>query len=453
MNKKEREEYLRDGGKFDKRGTIREDYFNSVSAVDHHLYGFFIDNLKYHQIVSHILAVVPVRIGLKTKQAPKLVSVYIDAQGEDCFFYHDNNEAIYDLYEYKQMTPAVPGMFLVMCNNYYDETEDILLGICEPGCVMSEEELFFQWLEEVKLSADEMVEKAEEQFVKMPEHPSIQEDKVVCERCYSHGQCKCHKKEKKPGDTFKSKMNELTPENYSTVSTMANEKYQTIIKNLPNVYITDKSKKHLYDALFKETIQEVSDKFEYDEDLSDEPTPKELAASEAELEKRVHQTHCCKEHGCKYGDVDCQVVEGKVKQLYPCEECEDAKFNPCEESVKEHEANCCVIHGCHYNDTDCPVAKGRVEQLADNCSKCMSESWIDEDNNDDDEDSWEQYDEADKDGNEEEFDVYKQNSKTYDHQELCCQKHGCKIGKDNDCPVFNGQVEQLSNCGECWEGV
>jgi hypothetical protein len=35
----------------------------------------------------------------------------------------------------------------------------------------------------------------------------------------------------------------------------------------------------------------------------------------------VHATHCCKQHGCKYGDEDCPVVLGEVKQVYPCEEC------------------------------------------------------------------------------------------------------------------------------------
>jgi hypothetical protein len=36
----------------------------------------------------------------------------------------------------------------------------------------------------------------------------------------------------------------------------------------------------------------------------------------------VHRTHCCIKHGCKYGDKDCPVVEGKIKQDYICEECD-----------------------------------------------------------------------------------------------------------------------------------
>ena len=32
-----------------------------------------------------------------------------------------------------------------------------------------------------------------------------------------------------------------------------------------------------------------------------------------------HETHCCKRHGCKYGDKNCPVVLGNVKQEYGCE--------------------------------------------------------------------------------------------------------------------------------------
>lgn len=36
----------------------------------------------------------------------------------------------------------------------------------------------------------------------------------------------------------------------------------------------------------------------------------------------VHRTHCCVAHGCKYGDRDCPVETGKIKQDYVCEYCE-----------------------------------------------------------------------------------------------------------------------------------
>lgn len=37
--------------------------------------------------------------------------------------------------------------------------------------------------------------------------------------------------------------------------------------------------------------------------------------------KNVHTEHCCKMHGCKYGDERCPVVDGTQKQSYPCESC------------------------------------------------------------------------------------------------------------------------------------
>ncbi len=37
----------------------------------------------------------------------------------------------------------------------------------------------------------------------------------------------------------------------------------------------------------------------------------------------VHAAHCCIKHGCKYGDEDCPVVSGEIKQEYVCEYCSD----------------------------------------------------------------------------------------------------------------------------------
>jgi hypothetical protein len=37
----------------------------------------------------------------------------------------------------------------------------------------------------------------------------------------------------------------------------------------------------------------------------------------------VHSTHCCKKHGCKYGDDNCPVVSGIEKAKYMCEDCEN----------------------------------------------------------------------------------------------------------------------------------
>jgi hypothetical protein len=35
----------------------------------------------------------------------------------------------------------------------------------------------------------------------------------------------------------------------------------------------------------------------------------------------VHRTHCCRRHGCKYGNSDCPVALKQVKQAFACEEC------------------------------------------------------------------------------------------------------------------------------------
>lgn len=35
----------------------------------------------------------------------------------------------------------------------------------------------------------------------------------------------------------------------------------------------------------------------------------------------IHTGHCCVEHGCKYGDVDCPVWLAAKKQGFPCESC------------------------------------------------------------------------------------------------------------------------------------
>ena len=39
----------------------------------------------------------------------------------------------------------------------------------------------------------------------------------------------------------------------------------------------------------------------------------------------VHQRHCCKKHGCKYGDTDCPVYKGNFEQDHECEECDEIK--------------------------------------------------------------------------------------------------------------------------------
>ena len=40
----------------------------------------------------------------------------------------------------------------------------------------------------------------------------------------------------------------------------------------------------------------------------------------------VHASHCCKTHGCKYGDNDCPVVSGEVEAKYSCEDCDQDRL-------------------------------------------------------------------------------------------------------------------------------
>jgi len=42
-----------------------------------------------------------------------------------------------------------------------------------------------------------------------------------------------------------------------------------------------------------------------------------------EKEIGVHVHHCCKKHGCKYGNEDCPVAYGDVEQVHPCMDCDD----------------------------------------------------------------------------------------------------------------------------------
>lgn len=39
----------------------------------------------------------------------------------------------------------------------------------------------------------------------------------------------------------------------------------------------------------------------------------------------THQTHCCIQHGCKYGNANCPVVNETVVQEYACEDCGNTK--------------------------------------------------------------------------------------------------------------------------------
>jgi len=61
-----------------------------------------------------------------------------------------------------------------------------------------------------------------------------------------------------------------------------------------------------------ETFEEIRER-----DIKSRPKTTEIP----ENEWGVHITHCCVDHGCKYGYDDCPVYLGIVEQKYPCEDC------------------------------------------------------------------------------------------------------------------------------------
>jgi|GEM_PF-6944422 len=50
---------------------------------------------------------------------------------------------------------------------------------------------------------------------------------------------------------------------------------------------------------------------------------KSATTSIPEKDWGVHKTHCCFQHGCKYGDDQCPVEIGLIKQDYPCQDCDE----------------------------------------------------------------------------------------------------------------------------------
>lgn len=63
----------------------------------------------------------------------------------------------------------------------------------------------------------------------------------------------------------------------------------------------------------------------------------------------VHDSHCCPEHGCKYGDDDCPVVLGKERGIY-CDSCEYDEHDPQVQLRKKlvaalHEAHAALSRG------------------------------------------------------------------------------------------------------------
>jgi hypothetical protein len=68
----------------------------------------------------------------------------------------------------------------------------------------------------------------------------------------------------------------------------------------------------------------------------------------------VHETHCCKRHGCKYGEHDnCPVTLGLIKQAYGCETGSD--FN---EDCFAEEITSEGVFELYEKETDSPTYEG-----------------------------------------------------------------------------------------------
>lgn len=65
----------------------------------------------------------------------------------------------------------------------------------------------------------------------------------------------------------------------------------------------------------------------------------------------VHGTHCCRHHGCKYGEENCPVVLGLEPQLYSCEVCTTAPADPLLQPCPD----------CDGKDSACPTCAGDGE--------------------------------------------------------------------------------------------
>jgi hypothetical protein len=53
------------------------------------------------------------------------------------------------------------------------------------------------------------------------------------------------------------------------------------------------------------------------------------------IQIQTHATHCCKICGCKYGNVDCPVVEGTVEPVYECYDCIYTDYQGCGEYIRK----------------------------------------------------------------------------------------------------------------------
>lgn len=78
------------------------------------------------------------------------------------------------------------------------------------------------------------------------------------------------------------------------------------------------------DFTFDDIIFKIENIIQYEDEKS--KAKEAVAKGETTIPKErwgVHETHCCSDHGCKYGDIDCPVEMGLINQRYLCESCND----------------------------------------------------------------------------------------------------------------------------------
>lgn len=118
--------------------------------------------------------------------------------------------------------------------------------------------------------------------------------------------------------TFNSNINSLI----DSMNLEQREKFYNLIKEFEEDGLDLKLKSKFIKFTCSDILNSIKtiNKFEEREKLKVEAV-KNNTSTIPKTEWDVHETHCCSEHGCKYGDIDCPVEIGLIKQRYKCEFC------------------------------------------------------------------------------------------------------------------------------------
>lgn len=109
------------------------------------------------------------------------------------------------------------------------------------------------------------------------------------------------------------------------------ERLERLIKDSQDTLETLSLKSEIQIRLIK---NEENNLYKLKEELKSE-IRKENGTSIPKEKWGVHETHCCRKHGCKYFEnEDCPVVLGLIKQAYPCMVGDDIN-DPCMEDDEE----------------------------------------------------------------------------------------------------------------------